>query len=88
MRRGMRGMTRGRGSNKLAPDVPAAKPCTSLRSDPTRLPITVLVQVELSLRKTAGTVLQRGRARRCDLESLIKRICTVGAAVKNTKVYF
>lgn len=51
MRRGMRGMTRGRGSNKLAPDVPAAKTCTLLRSDPTRVTyIGTLVQVELSLK--------------------------------------
>lgn len=52
MRRGTRGMTRGRGGNKLAPDVPAVKTCTLLRSDPTRVAfIRTLVPVQLSLKK-------------------------------------
>lgn len=42
MRRGMRGMTRGRRSGVLInpPDVPTAKPCTLLSFDPTTVACT------------------------------------------------
>lgn len=57
MRRGMRGMTQGRGSNKLPPDVPATKTCTLLRSDPTRVAcIGTLAQVEIYLKKHQHSV--------------------------------